>query len=87
MSLAIFNLLPIPPLDGGRILVGILPRFLALPLARLERYGMMIIIVVMVIIPFVSEQTGMQVDPFSVLIQQPFNVVVGAIGALTGFSW
>jgi Zn-dependent protease len=43
--LAIFNLLPLPPLDGGRIAVGVLPDALAEPLARLEPYGMMILIV------------------------------------------
>ena len=42
--LAIFNLLPLPPLDGGRIAVGVLPDALAKPLARLEPYGMMILI-------------------------------------------
>lgn len=42
--LAIFNLFPLPPLDGGRIAVGLLPDALAVPLARLERYGMAILI-------------------------------------------
>ena len=37
--LAIFNMLPIPPLDGGRVAVGLLPRVLAYPLSRLEPYG------------------------------------------------
>jgi Zn-dependent protease len=42
--LGIFNLLPIPPLDGGRIMVSVLPARPALALARLEPYGMMILI-------------------------------------------
>jgi Zn-dependent protease len=83
--LALFNLLPIPPLDGGRIMVGILPRFLAVPLARLEPYGMMIIIVVMIVIPFLTQQFGIRVSPLTVLIGPIFNAVVTAILALTGF--
>src|SRR6478672_13383099 len=42
--LAVFNLFPLPPLDGGRIAVGLLPNVLARQLARLEPYGMIILI-------------------------------------------
>lgn len=42
--LMVLNLLPIPPLDGGRVLAGILPMRFALPYMRLERFGMFIVI-------------------------------------------
>ncbi len=45
--LMVLNLLPLPPLDGGRILVGLLPVPLALRVARLERYGFMILLVLL----------------------------------------
>ncbi len=51
LVLGLFNLFPIPPLDGGRILVGILPRPLAYPLARLEPFGLILVILLLFVAP------------------------------------
>lgn len=45
VGLAIFNLIPIPPLDGGRVMVGLLPEDLANSWAKLEPYGFIILLV------------------------------------------
>jgi len=46
--LMVLNLLPIPPLDGGRVLAGVLPPRVALPFMQLERFGMIIILLLLV---------------------------------------
>ncbi len=62
LVLAFFNLVPIPPLDGGRIMVGILPAFLARPYAQLERFGMGLVMALIILPPLLRMQ-GIQVDP------------------------
>jgi len=82
--LAVFNLFPLPPLDGGRIAVGLLPNTLAIQLARLERYGMMIIIGLIIVLPLLGTQLGLDLSFVSRLISTLTNVLVEAILRLTG---
>src|SRR5712672_882551 len=84
--LAVFNLLPLPPLDGGRIAVGLLPDGLALPLARLEPYGMMILIGVLFILPMIGAQMGLDFSIVSHVIAAVTSEVVAGILRLTGYN-
>ena len=81
--LAIFNLLPLPPLDGGRIAVGLLPDALAEPLARLEPYGMVILIVVLFILPLLGTQLGIDLNVVWQLVERSTQVIIDAILWLT----
>jgi Zn-dependent protease len=64
LVLGLFNLLPIPPLDGGRIAVGLLPLPLARQWARMERAGILIVLLVVFLLPPLCRQFGYDYDPF-----------------------
>ena len=82
--LAVFNLFPLPPLDGGRILVGILPKAIAAGVARLEPYGLAILIGLLIILPMLGAQLGVDLSFLSHLIASAANAVIGAIVQVTG---
>jgi Zn-dependent protease len=82
--LAVFNMIPLPPLDGGRVAVGLLPNALAIPLARLERHGMLILIGVIFLLPFLGAQLGMNLNILSWILLPPVNFLYGLVLSLTG---
>jgi Zn-dependent protease len=84
--LAVFNMIPLPPLDGGRVAVGLLPDFLAFPLARIERYGIAIIIAILFLLPWIGREFGVDLDIVGIIIYWPANMIVQGIGWLTGVS-
>jgi Zn-dependent protease len=84
--IGVFNLIPIPPLDGGRIAVGVLPGSLAYPLQRLEPYGMWLVIGLLVIVPLVTRQLGNEINLYATLIQPIVDAIVGGIASLFGLG-
>jgi Zn-dependent protease len=72
--LMVFNLIPIPPLDGGRILTNLLPPRSAMALARVEPYGMLIIVGLILLDP--------QIHVIQTLTGTVVSTIVGKIGAL-----
>ncbi len=75
--LAVFNMIPIPPLDGGRVAVGILPYPLSLYLNRLEPYGMLIILGLIFIIPMLGRQIGMDLNILWYIMRPAINFITG----------
>ncbi len=82
--LAVFNLFPLPPLDGGRIAVGLLPNILAKQLARLEPYGMIILIGLLILLPLLGSLLGVDLGFVSHLISSSTDTVLRVILRLTG---
>jgi Zn-dependent protease len=82
--LAVFNLFPLPPLDGGRIAVGVLPNILGKQLARLEHYGMVILIGLLIVLPLLGSQLGVDLSFVSHFISTATGAVISVILRLTG---
>lgn len=74
INFAIFNMLPLPPLDGSKVLMVLLPDRLAYKLMSLERYSFIILIFLMMT-PFLT----MILIPLQRLVLSVFNLIIGVI--------
>jgi Zn-dependent protease len=83
-ALCVFNMLPLPPLDGGRVAVGLLPRVLAYPLARLEPYGMPILLLLLFVLPWIGGQIGVNLNVLAYVIGVPMQALIEFVLRITG---
>lgn len=83
--LCVFNMLPLPPLDGGRVAVGILPRPLARPIAQLEPYGMLILMGLF-ILAYAGLDSILGFNLLGVLIGVPAQALIQFVLAITGHA-
>ncbi|HEY1298936.1 MAG TPA: site-2 protease family protein [Stellaceae bacterium] len=82
--LCVFNMLPLPPLDGGRVAVGLLPRPLAFRLAQVERFGIPILLLFLFVIPMVGAQAGLNLNILGRVIGVPTEMLIRFVLAVTG---
>jgi Zn-dependent protease len=82
--LAVFNMIPLPPLDGGRVAVGVLPRSLARPLAELEPQGMLILIGLIFLLPFLGQKLGVDLNVLSWIVVGIGDPIINLFAKLAG---
>ena len=82
--LCVFNMIPLPPLDGGRVAVGLLPPVLGMRLARLERAGFVILIAALFLLPLLGDSFGMNLNIFWWLVGGPAEYLMKLIFSTLG---
>ncbi len=82
--LAIFNMLPVPPLDGSKVIAPLLPYSIARPYLALEPFGMVILLLLIFVVPMLGARSGMNFDFFGALVFGPAEVLITAIYTLVG---
>ena len=82
--LAVFNLLPIPPLDGSRVVLGVLPRALAIRYARLDRFGLAIVVGLIALPPLLGMPLGLEINLLSWIVLPPVEFILDSILTLAG---
>ena len=84
LILAIFNMFPLPPLDGGRLALSILPRVLARLFARLERFGFLILLGIVFLLPMLGRQIGTDLNLFRWAVGVPLQWLTPTFLAVAG---
>lgn len=84
--LFVFNMIPLPPLDGGRVATGLLPPSLGIRLARLERFGFIVILAALFLLPMLGNQFNLDLNVFWWFVGAPAEYLMGWIFAITGIN-
>jgi len=80
LVLAVFNMLPIPPLDGGRVVTALLPWQLARRFAEIERFGLLIVLGLLFILPRISADLDVLAWALRNVVSPVFSLLLRAAG-------
>ena len=84
--LACFNMLPVLPLDGGRVLTGLLPSRWAWRFAATERYGLLIVLGFAFLVPLVARELGYSFNPLVWVLWPMIQTVIRVVLFIAGWS-